>query len=148
MPPDAGPRLARRRPTHDARGQRTAPARRVLVIDDERGIRSLAARALTLAGFTVALAATGRQGLSIALREPCDLVVLDLHLPDLDGEQLLRQLRRERPLQAVLIWSATGDRHAASRCRSLGARGYLAKPFTLTELIQSITDACPQPQSS
>jgi DNA-binding response OmpR family regulator len=134
--------------THGAPGQRTAPARRILVIDDERGIRSLTERALTLAGFTVALAATGRQGLSIALREPCDLVVLDLHLPDLDGEQLLRQLRRERPLQAVLIWSATGDRHAASRCRSLGACGYLAKPFTLTELIQSVTDTCPQPQPS
>jgi two-component system, chemotaxis family, CheB/CheR fusion protein len=83
VPPDAGP-LTRRRhedpaTTHGAPGRRTTPGRRILVIDDERGIRSLAARALTLAGFTVALAATGRQGLSIALREPCDLVVLDLH---------------------------------------------------------------------
>ncbi len=125
--------------------QRTGPARRILVIDDEHGIRSLTARALALAGFKVARGATGRQGLSIALREPCDLVVLDLDLPDLGGEELLRQLRRERPLQAILIWSATGDRRAASRCRSLGARGYLAKPFTLTELIQSVTDTCPQP---
>jgi DNA-binding response OmpR family regulator len=151
--PDAGPRLTRRRQedaatTRGVPGQRTAPARRILVIDDERGIRSLTARALTPAGFTVALAATGRQGLSIALRQPCDLVVLDLHLPDLDGEELLRQLRRERPRQAILVWSATVDRHAASRCRSLGACGYLAKPFTLTELIQSITDTCPQPQPS
>jgi DNA-binding response OmpR family regulator len=121
----------------------TAPARRVLVIDDERGIRSLTARALTPAGFTVALAATGHQGLSIALRDPCDLVVLDLDLPDLDGEELLRRLRRQRPGQAVLIWSATGDRHAASRCRSLGACGYLAKPFSLNELIRSVTATCP-----
>lgn len=134
--------------THRAPGQRTAPDRRILVIDDECGIRSFTARALTRAGFTVALAATGGQGLSIALREPCDLVVLDLHLPDLDGEELLRRLRRDRPWQAVLIWSATGDRHAASRCRSLGASGYLAKPFTLTELIQSVTHTCPQPQPS
>ena len=121
----------------------TAPARRVLVIDDERGIRSLTARALALAGFTVALAATGHQGLSIALLDPCDLVVLDLDLPDLDGEELLQRLRRQRPGQAVLIWSATGDRHAASRCRSLGACGYLAKPFSLNELIRSVTATCP-----
>ena len=88
--------------THGAPGQWTASARRILVIDDERGIRSLTARALSAAGFTVALAATGCQGLSIALREPCDLVVLDLHLPDLDGEELLRRLRRERPRQAEI----------------------------------------------
>lgn len=133
--------------THGASGQRTAPARRILVIDDEPGIRSLTARALTLAGFTVALAATGRRGLSIALRQSCDLVVLDLDLPDLGGEELLRQLCRERPRQAVLIWSATGDGHTANRCRSLGASGYLAKPFTLNELIRSVTETCPQPQA-
>lgn len=133
--------------THGAPEQRTAPARRILVIDDEPGIRSLTARALTLAGFTVALAATGRRGLSIALRQSCDLVVLDLDLPDLGGEELLRQLCRERPRQAVLICSATGDGHMANRCRSLGASGYLAKPFTLNELIRSVTETCPQPQA-
>lgn len=133
---------------HGGPGQRTASARRILVIDDEPGIRSLTARVLSPAGFTVALAATGRQGLDIALREPCDLVLLDLRLPDLDGEELLRRLRRERPRQAVLIWSATADRQAATRCRSLGACGYLAKPFTLTELMRSIAASCPQPPAS
>ena len=128
--------------------QRTAPARRILVIDDEPGIRSLTARALSPAGFTVAQAATGRQGLSIALHEPYDLVLLDLRLPDLDGEELLRRLQRELPRQAVLIWSATADRQAVSRCRSLGACGYLAKPFTLTELIWSVAASCPQPPAS
>jgi DNA-binding response OmpR family regulator len=131
--------------THGSPGQRTAPARRILIIDDEPGIRSLTARALSPAGFTVALAATGRQGLSMAMREPCDLVLLDLCLPDLGGEELLRRLRRERPWQAVLIWSATGDRQTITRCRSLGACGYLAKPFTLTELMRTIAASCPQP---
>lgn len=125
-----------------------APDRRVLVIDDEPGIRGLAARALGLAGFAVSVAATGRQGLSMALREPCDLVLLDLRLPDLGGEEILRRLRRERPRQAVLVWSATADRHAVSRCRSLGACGYLAKPFTLTELRHAITAIVPQPAPS
>lgn len=121
------------------------PARHVLVIDDEPGIRGLASRALGLAGFAVSLAATGRQGLSMALHEPCDLVLLDLRLPDLGGEEILRQLRRERPRQAVLIWSANADGQAVSRCRSLGACGYLAKPFTLAELKHAITSIIPHP---
>lgn len=126
-------------------GPQGAPASRILVIDDEPGLRRLAARVLRPAGFTVALAATGRQGLDIALREPCDVILLDLGLPDLDGEELLRRLRRSRPGQAVLVWSAAGDRRAADRCRSLGACGYLAKPFSVTELIRSVAESCPQP---
>ncbi len=132
--------------THGGHWQPMAPARRVLVIDDEAGIRRLAVRVLEPAGFIVALAATGRQGLSIALREPCDLVLLDLRLPDIDGEELLQRLRRERPRQAVLVSSATADHRALARCRSLGACGYLPKPFTLAQLIQSITATCPQPR--
>lgn len=132
--------------THGRPGQPAVQARRVLVIDDEAGIRNLTARALGPAGFSVALAASGRQGLSIALWEPCDLVLLDLRLPDIDGEEILRRLRRERPRQAVLVSSATADPQAVARCRSLGARGYLPKPFTLTELIQSIIATCPQPR--
>lgn len=127
--------------------QAAAPVRRILVIDDEHGIRSLTARALTLAGFTVTQAATGHEGLDIALREPYDLVLLDLNLPDLHGEELLGRLHRQRPGQAVLIWSASGDRHAVTRCCSLGAYGYLAKPFTLTELVRSVTATCPRPTS-
>lgn len=124
-----------------------AAAPRILVIDDEPGIRGLASRVLSLAGFAVSLAATGRQGLSMALRDPCDLVLLDLRLPDLGGEEILRRLRRERPRQAVLVWSATADGQAVSRCRSLGACGYLAKPFTLAELKHAITASVPQPSA-
>ena len=119
------------------------PARRILVIDDEPGIRGIAARVLSASGFTVALAATGQQGLSLALREPYDLVLLDLQLPDLGGEELLGRLRRQQPRQAVLTWSATADRQAVSRCRSLGTCGHLAKPFTLAELRRSVAASLP-----
>jgi DNA-binding response OmpR family regulator len=142
VPPDGGARRGRSR-TAGAPGPQATPGCRILVIDDEPGLRRLAARVLRPAGFTVALAATGRQGLDIALREPCDVILLDLGLPDLDGEEILRQLRRSRPGQAVLIWSAAGDRQAADRCRSLGARGYMAKPFSVTELIRSVAANCP-----
>lgn len=126
-----------------SRWRGTAAASRVLAIDDEPAILSLAARALSPAGFTVAMAATGSQGLDIALQQPFDLVLLDLALPDLGGEEVLRRLLRDRPRQAVLIWSATTDRQALNRCRALGASGYLRKPFTLAELKRSIAAHCP-----
>jgi two-component system KDP operon response regulator KdpE len=112
-----------------------APARRVLVIDDEPGIRNFAARALSSAGFAVTEAAGGHEGLEMALSDPPDLVLLDLGLPDLGGEEVLRRLHRKRPQQPVLVWSATADRDAEHRCLSLGARAYLHKPVSLGELV-------------
>lgn len=111
---------------------------RILVIDDEPGIRSFAARALRSAGFSVAEAAGGHEGLGIALTDPHDLVLLDLGLPDLDGEEVLRRLQQERPHQAVLVWSATADNDTERRCLSLGAQAYLRKPVSMTELLSCI----------
>ena len=116
-----------------------ASARRVLVIEDEPGIRSFAVRALRDAGFTVDQAAGGREGLRIARSEPPDVVLLDLRLPDLHGEEVLRCLRREQPGQAVVVWSATADPAAESRCLVLGARTCLRKPVPLAELVGSLS---------
>ena len=69
---------------------------RILVIDDEPGIRSFTMRALSSAGCAIAEAVGGHQGLRIALTHPPDLVLLDLGLPDLAGEQVLRRLRQQR----------------------------------------------------
>lgn len=131
--------------TRDDHGHEPAPVSRILVIDDEPMIARLAARALDPAGFTITGAVTGRHGMHIALHESCDLVVLDLGLPDMDGEELLRCLHRERPGQAVLICSASGDLKGPAWYRGIGACGYLAKPFTLAEFRQSIMASCPQP---
>jgi two-component system KDP operon response regulator KdpE len=121
----------------------TTESARILVIDDEPGIRSFAARALSAAGFAVAEAAGGHQGLRAALTDPPDLVLLDLGLPDLDGEQVLRHLIQQRPHQAVLVWSATADHDAKRRCLSLGAHAYLRKPVSVAELLSCITHECP-----
>ena len=113
-------------------------ARRVLVIDDEPRIRSFLTRALSAAGFAVTGAATGPQGLKSALSDHPDLVLLDLELPGLSGEQVLRHLQRQRPGQTVLVWSATVDPDAERRCLTLGACGYLRKPLPIQELVSRI----------
>ncbi len=110
-----------------------APARRpgcrgrVLVIDDEPGIRRLAVRALGADGFHVDAAGEAGHGLDLALAGCYDLVVLDLELPGADGAGLLWRILTGRPGQAVMIWSASADAAARRRCLGLGARGYLSK---------------------
>ena len=123
---------------NDALAVTTAAACRVLVIEDEPGIRSFASRALSAAGFAVGEAAGGREGLRIALSEPPGFVLLDLGLPDIEGEEVLQCLRQERPDHAVLVWSATADRDAERRCLLLGARACLRKPVPIAELLRSI----------
>jgi DNA-binding response OmpR family regulator len=113
--------------------------RRVLVIDDEPRIRSFVTRALGSAGFTVTEAGTGPEGLTAALSDHPDVVLLDLVLPGLSGEDVLRRLQQERPHQAVLVWSATADRTAERRCLALGARAYLRKPLPVKELLSCIS---------
>jgi len=115
-----------------------SPGRRLLVVDDEPRIRSFLTRALRSAGFTVIEAATGPQGLRSALTEHPDLVLLDLELPGLSGEQLLQELHHQRPGQAVLVWSATADPNAERRCLMFGARGFLRKPLPTQELVSRI----------
>ena len=127
---------------HDDALTAATPARRILVIDDEPGIRSFISRALSAAGFAVDEAANGHQGLMLALSDPPDLVLLDLCLPDLDGREVLRRLHQERPHQAVIVWSATSDRHAQRQCLSLGARDYVRKPVPMADLLTCI-GACP-----
>ncbi|HET7387217.1 MAG TPA: response regulator [Nocardioidaceae bacterium] len=114
------------------------PETRVLVVDDDPGVRRFTTRALVAAGFAVTEAAGGHEAIMLALTDSPDLVLLDLGLPDLDGEQVLRRLQHVRPRQRVLVWSATADRDAEHRCRSLGARGYLHKPVSLAELVSCV----------
>ena len=80
---------------------RSLPSARVLVIDDEQSIRHFVSRSLADAGYEVATAGTGAEGLRLFRAEPADLVVLDLRLPDASGLDLLEQLKGEAPATPV-----------------------------------------------
>jgi two-component system, OmpR family, response regulator len=111
---------------------------RVLLIEDEPRIRAFLARGLTSEGMHVEESADGRIGLSRALDEAFDLVILDLLLPELDGLSVLRALHEERPGLPVLILSARSDLQTKLRGFQLGASDYLAKPFSYEELLARI----------
>jgi two-component system copper resistance phosphate regulon response regulator CusR len=111
---------------------------RILVIEDEARIRSFLARGLEAEGYSVEGAADGKAGLALALRPSWDLVVLDLLLPAVGGLEVLRQLHRDRPSLPVLILSARSDLPTKLRGFELGAADYVAKPFSLDELLARV----------
>lgn len=111
---------------------------RILVIEDEERILSFVTRGLAAAGYAVDAAENGRDGLDKALHGGCDLVVLDLMLPEIDGLEVLRGLGAQRPELPVLVLSARSDLATKLRGFELGAVDYVAKPFALDELLARV----------
>ena len=110
----------------------------ILVIEDEPRILAFLARGLEAEGFRVDAAGNGPDGLRQALASTYDAVVLDLLLPGLDGLSVLRELHGERPELPVVIVSARSDLPTKLRGFGLGASDYLAKPFSLDELVARV----------
>jgi DNA-binding response OmpR family regulator len=108
---------------------------RILIVEDEARIRAFLARAFEAEGFGVDVVGDGELGLSRALAGQYDLVILDLLLPKRSGLDALRELHRERSELPVLILSARSDLPVKLRSFELGAVDYVAKPFSLDELL-------------
>jgi two-component system response regulator MprA len=107
---------------------------RLLVVDDDRALRDVLRRALTLSGYEIRLAETGADALSEVAGAVPDAVVLDVGLPDIDGLEVCRLLRREGNRVPVLMLTARDA--IADRIDGLdaGADDYLVKPFDVDEL--------------
>lgn len=113
---------------------------RVLVIDDEPDLRLFARLVLEQAGFDVTEADDGDTGLAALDRQPVDVVLLDLRMPRKDGWAVLDQLQTDGRLDtlAVVVVSAHPGTDTAARTLALGCRGYLQKPFTATQIINTV----------
>ncbi len=108
---------------------------RILIVEDEPRIRAFLARAFEAEGFPVDVVEDGENGLALALSGSYVLVILDLLLPGRDGLDVLRELHALRSDLPVLILSARGDLSTKLRGFELGAVDYVAKPFSLDELL-------------
>lgn len=106
----------------------------VLVVDDDPNIRSVLGRGLHFEGYDVQLAADGAEALTIARTYPLDVIVLDVMLPDMDGMDVCRRLRRgiHTPILMLTARDAVPDRIAGL---DSGADDYLVKPFEFDELV-------------
>ena len=109
----------------------------ILVVDDEPKIAAIARDYLEHAGYTVVVARDGPAALEAVARDRPDLVVLDLGLPELDGLDVTRQLRRDTSLPIVML-TARDDELDKLLGLELGADDYLTKPFSPRELVARV----------
>jgi two-component system response regulator MtrA len=110
---------------------------RLLLVEDDPSIREVASLGLRRAGFGVQAAADGREGLARFRAEPYDLVVLDVMLPELDGLEVCREIRRASRVP-ILMLSARTDTVDVVVGLELGADDYVTKPFELAELVARV----------
>lgn len=108
---------------------------RILLIDDDPRLRSVIGRGLMAEGFEVDMAADGRSGLARALTGRYPVILLDLNLPDTDGVQVCRDLRRKGCGSGVLMLTARGALQDKVAGLGEGADDYLTKPFEFAELL-------------
>jgi two-component system, OmpR family, KDP operon response regulator KdpE len=106
----------------------------VLIVEDDRELRAMLQSALVLEGHAVRTAASLAEGQALLAHAPVDLVILDLGLPDGEGETLLRQLRQHRHTP-VLVISARHTDGSKIHLLDAGADDYLTKPFSVGELL-------------
>jgi FixJ family two-component response regulator len=114
---------------------------RVLIIDDDRTFRIALARLVLSFGYDVVTAATGADGLTVAATAAPDVICLDLRMPGLSGEEVLKRLVSRDSAVAVIVVTADGNAQVASRLRSDGAFDVILKPLEPETLKASLEAA-------
>ncbi|SFI67413.1 response regulator [Thermoflavimicrobium dichotomicum] len=108
--------------------------KKVLVVDDQYGIRVLLKEVFAKDNLIVFQAANGKQALEIIRLEKPDLILLDMKMPGMDGLELLRRLRRIDTKTKVIMMTAYGELDMVDEAAKLGALGHFTKPFDIEEL--------------
>jgi len=111
---------------------------KILIIEDEESIRLPLEDNLRLEGYEVACAGDGLEGLAMASESSCDLIVLDIMLPKMDGFELCKRLRRDRIMTPILMLTAKSQEVDKVLGLELGADDYMTKPFSPRELLARI----------
>ena len=116
---------------------------RVLIVDDDPGILKLVQRALKPKGYEVFTATTGTEGLNQVQAEVPDIIVLDKVMPDIDGFEIARRLRREPIFAHIPIVILTGASELGDKLDAFnaGADDFLTKPFEVDELADAVYSA-------
>ena len=116
------------------------PKKRVIIIDDDVDIRTMASRVLELEGFAVLQARNGDEGLRLMREKTFDLVLLDLRMPGRDGWSVLEEMKADPDLSGipVVMFASSGDRFQVEKAKSRGVQIYLEKPLSVTRLKESV----------
>jgi len=117
---------------------------RVLVVDDETGIREAIRMTLEYEGYKIDEARSGQEGLDKAAKVPYDAILLDIKMPVLDGIEVLENLREQKIMSPVVMVSGHGDVHTAVECTKRGAFDFLEKPLNRDKLLLTVRNAVRQ----
>jgi DNA-binding response OmpR family regulator len=118
-------------------------AKKILIVEDEADFRELLSHVLTQKGYEAAAAANGEEGLDLYQKFAPDLVLLDVHLPDMTGFEICRKIRAEGPRKEtpILICTVRSEVAPVAEGLSSGATDYVLKPFQVSDLLERIETA-------
>ena len=111
---------------------------KVLVVDDEKGLRIGVQRLLEMEGYEVDVAENGTEGIKLGTSKDYDLAVIDLKMPDIEGIEVLKNIKQKFPNTVCFIATAYASYDTAIEATKLGAQSYIPKPFTPEELISEL----------
>jgi len=118
---------------------------KILVVDDEPDFSRLFASVLTEMGYEVSTASGGRQGLVKIRENPPDILFLDVKMPQVDGLECLRRIRKNKRKFVIVVMTAYGDIESARKAMRLGADEYISKPFDLDDLKHLVGELIGEP---
>ncbi|CCQ95006.1 two-component response regulator [[Clostridium] ultunense Esp] len=108
--------------------------KKVLIVDDQLGIRMLLTELLKKDGYETQQAANGREALALLGKESFHLILLDMKIPGMNGIEILREIRQRLPSIQVMMMTAYGELEMMEEARNLGVLHYFAKPFDVEEI--------------
>ena len=124
--------------------EHAATKKRILLVDDDSAIRKILLRLLSAEGYHVQTAANGFEALEIIATGKCDLVLLDLNMPEMDGWETFEQLAVREPLLPVIVITARANQLFPALAAGVGA--LLGKPLDFTRLLQEIPRLLAEPR--
>ncbi|MFH1355232.1 MAG: response regulator [Candidatus Omnitrophota bacterium] len=115
-------------------------ARKILIVDDEPDLLKVATFRLKKAGYEIINAVNGKEAIELTQQNMPDLILLDLILPSIRGDEVCRQLKNNDKLQhiPVLLFTASTMDDLSAKVKEVGADGYLTKPFELEDLLSKV----------
>jgi putative nucleotidyltransferase with HDIG domain len=119
--------------------------KRILIVDDDENMRKILSRTLMAAEFEVVVAAGGRPAQEILNLEDFDIVLSDIKMPDGDGIELTRFLKKIKPLIPIILMTGFSEIYSATQAYELGANEFIPKPFKKEELLSAITHCLENP---
>ena len=120
---------------------------KLLIVDDQYGIRLLLQEIFKKEGYEVFQAANGFQAIDIVVKDCPDLVILDMKIPGMDGVEILKRIKEINKDIKVILMTAYGELDIIEEAKKLGALQYFPKPFDIDEIKKVVREHTSQPQS-